>query len=905
MPAEAMIASRTIAAPLAVVRLGGLPVSVLTRLRFTGTASRIDRLLSDQCWLTAEGTELAELMYGLIGEAGGSPVKPRLVGLRRALHAMRPPAPAEWDASVREVLPPGLRDRVGAWLARRQRWRRDRADLASVLRQESREKEEVLRQVAADPGFRRALWLSSQPLAGELEKWLDDPARRPRRQSIARLAKYLTRAATKTSPYSAFAVTGRAAWSGTGPAVRVGAELAPRGVFELSEYLLSGLVGALVRHPRLAGSVRVRRNPSVLDQDGQLSFLGRPPAEPVLTLPVTAAVRACLDALAAQPQVSLAELLAHLAASAGAEAPAVAEFVSHLVEIGLLEIRPPVPGDPPSVAELASWVGADGGDQLAEVAGGLRRLSRDLGEPVPLVDVAGFRSRQESLTDTVAALADRLDASVGKRARTPVAYDSVVCRGESVRCGTAAWQPALTDLHQVGRWLAVFDSALPLRLALRELWGEWFEPGGRVPLLALHRAVQEAATGSGARAEELRGLLSGNPVGGAVRSAFASIRELGRLQAQALAPLRGAGRESAGEVRVDPAALAELASTWPAWIGPLRSLGCYVQPVPAAGGLGLVLTTTNTGYGQGRSRLAYLLSLAGAEPAAGDVAGEPDGPRLAELAGAHGSNLNHRAASVPYEIDYPFTRSGRAAPHRLPLRDLMVDVDPHRDLLRLHSTRLGAEVRGLALGLLTIAALPPAARLLVLAFGDRPMAPVAVRRARRFRPEEREVRAYPRVSAGRVVLHRAAWSGGAAAVPRRESGEDDASYLLRLAGWRRAAGIPRRCFVRALRAGGEWTDARRPEKARKPVYLDFDNWFLVLGFENVLRSRDSPPATLRDAPPPPADLLVFEEALPDPEQASEPAAAPRVVEFLVELGDRAGGGAAAMAAAGGQSRAVA
>jgi hypothetical protein len=105
----------------------------------------------------------------------------------------------------------------------------------------------------------------------------------------------------------------------------------------------------------------------------------------------------------------------------------------------------------------------------------------------------------------------------------------------------------------------------------------------------------------------------------------------------------------------------------------------------------------------------------------------------------------------------------------------------------------------------------------------------------------------------------------------RTPGEPDADYLLRLTGWLRASGIPSRCFVRAQPVPGPGSLTLLASKSRKPVYIDFENWFLVLAFANMLRT--------------PARSLVFEEALPDPEGATEPSEAPRAVELLIELSD--------------------
>jgi hypothetical protein len=59
-------------------------------------------------------------------------------------------------------------------------------------------------------------------------------------------------------------------------------------------------------------------------------------------------------------------------------------------------------------------------------------------------------------------------------------------------------------------------------------------------------------------------------------------------------------------------------------------------------------------------------------------------------------------------------------------------------------------------------------------------------------------------------------------------------------------------------------------KARKPLYVDFANWFLCMVFERLLAQ--------------PADTVMFREALPQPEDAiASGAGGARVGEVVVEL----------------------
>ncbi|NUT46115.1 MAG: hypothetical protein HOV94_02175, partial [Saccharothrix sp.] len=116
----------------------------------------------------------------------------------------------------------------------------------------------------------------------------------------------------------------------------------------------------------------------------------------------------------------------------------------------------------------------------------------------------------------------------------------------------------------------------------------------------------------------------------------------------------------------------------------------------------------------------------------------------------------------------------------------------------------------------------------------------------------------PRLEVGRVVLARAGWRVPSCDVPARAKGQSDADFLLALAHWRDRHGIPRRCFVR--------TTGRR-DPARKPVFVDFADWFLL---PSLPRHADT--------------SVVFEEALPDPADAPPHGGhGQRVTEYVFEL----------------------
>jgi hypothetical protein len=861
-----------------VVRTAGLPADTLRRLRFEESFALADRLARDRAWLRTEGSSLADALHVIIGMAGDAD-KPGLVGLRRALHRVRPPSAREWNERIGAALPAELAGRVSEWIATLRAAQQMTAALPDVLVAELATKDIELRAVARQPQFQRALAHASPALSGELSKWLAG-RRRPQRQSLIRLAKYVARAVAKTSPLSTFTVSGMGTWAeACEDTQREKPDPAMVGVTELDGGLLHQLTRLLRSDPQLSAALPIRVNPSVTLHDDRVMFVGATAREPVVTVPAAPVIRETLRILGDRT-VAAADLVAGLATE-GAEAPRVERFVDGLVDAGLLERQVPLTDlAPDPLGDLADWLTRDAhgesGTDLAAAATGVRILLRD---NVSVEDVDGNRARLSELNRAIGELAGfaGLDSS---QVREQYQFRDNAVYPESTVERISHWRTALSDLDVVRRWMGAFDVALPLRLALGTYCGERFGPGSEIPFLLLHRAIHEERTrGEGAgrtpAAEAIASMADNALVlmpNELAESRLPRIRELARIRREAGEVMRNREPDN-GVIRVDGRAVAELIARWPQWVTPPGSLGCYVQVLPDPEAVRLVLNVAQTGYGRGHSRVRHFIAQAGGvAPPDGSWSATGGEPVLAEVRGAFASSANRRPPSLPYEIDYPDVVSDRPAAERIRLGELVVVHDPRTDLVRLVSKRLGVQVRPVHLGMMSDALLPPAARLLTYTFGAANylhttalsmLSPIVES------VPAQEILVRPRVEVGRVVLQRARWVAGADAVPRRDKGEADAVYWVRLTGWLRAKGIALRCFIQMRNDEGPQAGnlfARGFDKSRKPVYVDFANWYLVAVFERMLARAGG--------------VVVFAEALPDPEDADS-----HVTEYLVELSE--------------------
>lgn len=918
------------------VRIAGLPGSTLSRLRARSTHSLLVAAVDEEAALRDLGARLSDELYAVIGALDPEAhdrdrtTKPALVGLRRAVHQQRPPTDREWNPDIAAVLPSDLRRDVTRW-AERLRHHRQRLESAHhLLATETDAVQQRLRELTAHPHFLRGLAVSSPSLFAALRKWHADPRRRPRRQSIGRLVKYVTRAAAKTSPYSTFTIIGLGRWS-TLPTTRLHPDAEVRCLLEPGRLGFERVRDALAADARTRHALRVRVNPSAAVRDGKVRFLAPSRAEPIVTLPHSATMDEVLRTVSDADSPTLGELCEVLARTHG-NPEAVGGYVDRLVTAGLLETQVPSPDQSIApFAELADWLDSAAVDDatstetsegtnaaFGECATLARALARELDAAStprqPEQQLARDQAVRHTSRALFAAVGDLTERETARESDRELpeeleAHENGLYVGTPVECSLPEWRPALRDLDVVRRWLAIQDPVTPLRLVLGTLLRERFGAGVRLPVVDLQRLIHEEIGGDGPYGSELSGAMDRAFTNPLVRqpSDLDRVRELYRLQADAEHELV-ATEPVDGEIRVDPARITAVTESWPDWLEPPTSVTCFVQQVPLSGQVslagqapppgrvqpsggdvaedgrvGLMLNGATVGFGRGRNRIHHQVERVGGRPEPLGVTRTEDGVVTVELAGAFGSGLNHKHPTADYELDYPGVVTDRPVDQRLALHDLVVTLDPERDLPRLESRSLSTRVRPLHLGTMADPLLPPVARLITQVFGGgylkHPAMALLDSLGDTGLPDG--IVYQPRVRLGHVVLRRASWLVPAGSAPTGRPTDRPADYPYRLLGWLRDHGIPDLCFVRALGAALFDPEAAADtlpywafRKARKPLVVDAANVYLVDLFERLATDPDTA-------------VLLIEEALPDPTDALRDADGETwATEFQIELSGR-------------------
>lgn len=844
--------------PLFGVRVATVPVAYMDDMRWSRTWTLVDEALALTSRLAREGGELAEALHGVIGADLPAGVKPALVGLRRDLFAGRVPRDRTWSPTLADALPIPLAARVSAWMRDHSELRDLREGISGSLERESAEKLSVLREAVSTPQFREALQQSSLPLSYRLDQWLaSERGTPPSRKVQQRLAKYVARAAMKTSPFATFMASGLGRWNAQAEG-RCANELEVVPVWEVERSVAHMVWHGIAQRAEFRANTRLWVNPVTSSNGGTVWFLGPWPREPINSVGETPAIRALLETLRARPGMTWASVRALLVGEAALPEDLVRgdEALAALVAGGLLQQRTPFSDQSANpLPDLIDWLvehGVARTEGHAAMVAALSAVSDMTGRSTTVPDRP--RGRPAGDTQTWAdAIAGGLGLQPGRLTSRNLLVQSAVLPAAEVSLPAGPFRRMRHSLDAVRRLTAVFEPGLPVKIAATDFFLTEYGADAAVAFLDFYRHIHTSDVGPSATAlRVLKALLQGSS--GAVRSddgrtgenVLPKLPALRRLRRETWTSLASAQAKAGGEGEIPPSLVDEITRTWPAWIRAADVVSCYGQLAGRARDPQLVVNSLHSGPRRGIGRIQHLLGTAADNPATAHRS------ELAEFRTDSRTSLNLRPATVR-TLDYSHSSGdGGTGTEGLSPADLLVTYDPDRELVVLRDTD-GKIVRPLHLGLVSEAHLPRAQSFLVRAFGSAPtlLSQAWLQRGGLRLPEKSAVTHLPRITIGSVVIARAVWRARACDFPVFGRGDDNGGYLLRVTDWLDSHGVPRRFFARIVDPDGGKNGVR--EKGRKPLYVDVTNWFLLQDLIHCVKHVGT--------------LLVLEEVLPATDQA--------------------------------------
>jgi len=936
-------------APCFLMRVTGLPFSTVEQLQFPRTMAMIKELLSIEAWQSEHSNALQDALREECKLIQEKELQHKGLDLRRAmasqnatkahklLHLLAPHLPEELACSCEEWCKYSLRR--GELLSRGE----------LTLQEELAENRKKLRQFFRHDAFQHGLLLSSDTLYSELQNYLNTPAEKSNnrlRRAEEGLLSYFVRMATKTSPFSTFCSTTVGSWQQcseyqSSSSLTIHNWQQQRHI-RLHPHLLNTIIQMLVTRPEIRPYLHPTLNTTlhwisesqsteqpvdartgekieILVQD---EVKGRKYSyqERLARIRVNPRMRAIITCIEQHNgTLTYRDIVDHVTDSLlpdindAAQRSQVEQKVAATLEVLAqhtviaLDLRIPAHEDN-KLRFLLNQLATIPGTWVAEIRHTLEQIQQVL-DGITSATAQELEHLLPRLRDQIIDVCREIGSlqdppwdpteTVNKIYPTLILEDATLPHAQ-VSLERQAWQPVLQDLTALQEIAPLLDLAAVAKINMdhwaREALAQL--PSHSEDLMTCHmRFWKEFMLND----EVQQRWKQQDPH-------FAQLREQQRALTTLLAGrIQQAQQEQAHIVHIDPNELHQLAQSFPAFLRQRYPLAHFGQLFFEQGEPHMMLNAIWTGPGTAFSRFSYPfqhLTVPGTPDAADRETviqalrayitklGRRYGLAYASIAETGGINVNTHCPLTPYEILFPLSISQHPQEEQLSLRELRVRLHAQTHEFELFSPRLQTSIAPLHLGFSLIQMMPPLYQALVTTATHYPLHDIVTLLESRLTAEQKqEVRHYPRIALGHIILNRECWKIPAAMIPRREAGETAFDYFLKLNRWRSDLGLSNVGFRRVI-AASEIEDkitflkrlhqlpvtekkqiddeqdkqetSGKTEKGTatrhisdtlsKPFYLDFENYFLLALFNTAMKAL------------PDEETLTIEEVLPTPGQ---------------------------------------
>jgi hypothetical protein len=877
--------------PHVLLRFAGKSYEEMDRLKFRRTAPLLAQIIALRAWLAEAKAELCDgILYDEIGRRTGKQ-RGLLVALRRAIFNDRATTIAGRRV-LRQLGNSVLRRQALAYLRQHGRLNRLLDEGRRLFEAEMTEKRRLLQESFGDPNFQKGVLLASPSLFAGLQNYLRVPPERMRareRQVEAGAFRYFSRMSAKTSPFGRFGPLGLASVAmNASDAVRLQAPptMQMRSVSHFNLGVVSNLATSLSRTPELRDRLAPRVNYTYYLDGSEIVFI-RPKFEedqPVYAslntirrgnyLPPMQRVVEFLEE-EANGRLTLSELVTALAAPAQAGESAyeaTKAFVARLVQAGLILSEFRLPSDSydrlihlqQEVLSLANGNGTAIAAALQQLHQSARRFAT-----APVNERQRLQAEMERLSRE---LMQWWRPQTGPKVeRSDFVIEDAVVDGLQVQLGRPFFAPLLADIGLFLDCIHARDRGGLSYAMLQDIFGATYGEGGRCRNLMKFALDHMRIT--------INSLADRNLADTTLfpRSSANNDRVLRYMAAM--------GNDTTPtlatrEMVVAPETLRQLTLDFGG--APHSPLSSALNLQVAAdsweayerGDFLVVFNYALPGFGHFFSRYCHLFDndpgsppltaqlRTGMEKFQSQVDG---GHELVEILSVLDHNAQVHPCLTERQIVPPNETSTLPAERQIPFRSLELEHDPETDQLRL----LAADGQGtyrpivpMYMGFFHMMALPSFHRILV------DLSPTGYHMDRLKPNEHREgllpylagdpanelpVRHYPRLRIGRFVLQREMWAFPPQSLPPAD-GPDEFDRFLAAYSWAREHDLPTEVFLRVKRE-------RRVEKfnsdfrtAHKPMLVDFENYFTLQTFFDMIGTDDIEAAHIEEMLPHPRQL---------------------------------------------------
>jgi hypothetical protein len=840
-----------------IIRIGGLPCDVMDA--FSGSCGeRADRIGQLQADLQSLRQQMVDCLHTAIH--GAAPEKRRvLLAAKRDCFNGRPIAPYRQTSAwmLIEDANSALANRM---LALEDELNVAHGDFRAVYEEELDQQQKAVAVLAVDPVLRYGLAIANPQVAQSNTRIGEKAAaiygRREKRLATT-LARYVSRAALKLSPFSTLTPTGLlSVEEGDEPLTLIGSAWPQRSLVRVRRHILDRCSDLLLRCSAWRRSLPVSLNDSALRlDDGRTLFL-RPSRfawneekrrlefqdESLVRVRLPLRLVDRLSSLCARVSLRCDELAQLLAAELEVPEDVAAAHLERLLDIGFLNLVAPWSSDEGHLEKtlIREWDLVAGDDVLARLISQMKRVveiqDNFLEARNPLEDFLELDQLIPRLLESAALVGGLPGVDVKPEVSGHNIYHDVwhaSSGGDAIaRIGRAGLEEALRSVDPLLLWTRLFDHRIDFQYSLGALMRAHFGSRQEIPLLEVFDAAQPLWQAFMKFRVESRDDAKGqwptawNPLSLPVLDELVFWRDVAHRGIDSCLIDKRQGRR----VAID--AFHKLLSPIPHRFTEGHGGAClFLQPASRDGSL-WVLNRLKEGTGRFSSRYTPLMPPrlrhdygAGlARRATFEIDGEP--VQLLDIHCVRGDTLNLHTPQTPKVLTFPGTHLDIAPDRRRTLRDLVitmaVDGTPHvRD-------RAGMRYLPVHLGLCYHDYLPTLVKFLGV-FGPGEMGsiftPPLLREVDGVTIQERNV-------IGNVVLHRTSWRVSTEVLRRNLDASCEAEAFAAFRRFHKRHSIPERVFV------VEKVPHPTLGSRFQPQYLDLASPLFIRVLRSMLASQD-------------------------------------------------------------------
>ncbi len=883
--------------PLFMLRVAGMPIHELLRMRIPLTMKCLKEMTENQRWIEANTQWIIEKIEQEVPKQKDDKIRNQLIQYKRDIFNNR--FPKKRSDHFHSVLPSSLLEQMKQWEEVWLTIKKLKEEASQHFPQELTKNREVLQEIIQDPNLLRGVVLTSRDLYYKVKKYIETPI--PKQKARLRkveysLSKYISRVAAKTSPFSTFTSVGIGEWSSEHKDGKLHiASLQHKSHVQLNYANLLRVVDGLVKQPAVRKHLSYKVNPTLIVDEGKVKYIRRlddsqrrarvfKTLETPVSLNLNPAIQAVFSILQSEDQgkIGFIELAKRLTEQLSTAPENVEKFLHQLIDLAILvpdlHLYEQTNEIIPSILELIKeWP-----EEIAQRTGSRLQDMEDILAQYGSASVEERAAYLQRVKEIYRDICTDLQIEISETSLGLLVYEDAILQEKS-SFSLDNWKEYLNDLVAYQSIAPIFDVKFRIQSAIAQKFIEMYGEDG-----VCDKPGQFLSTVVPTLTEFYSAFLpTALPKDLELKNELKPIRILNELQREMGELLLERFKNEQEEVHLTHEELTSFAERIPKEIArrPL-SHDCFVQLVSRSDGEDLLVL--NQMYLGNTTFFTRFLSYFPEEEITQLLRNylstlyEKEGV-LAEISGVYGFNANLHPPLTPYELSLPMLSPTRDKGEKINWEDLVMVYNKEKDRVILRHPELG-EVTTLFLGTLIPMLIPFVVNFMATNFSNGHFSNWFHLFAEQKLTEEekQQVRVYPRISVGRVVVARKKWIFPRSQLVYREARDDEFSYFTRVHEWRKKWDLPDRLFFRlaAERQSEESTFSLDPQATAnteeidftdfKPQYLDFENPLLVRMFGKMIADNSY--------------YVIMEEMLPDIDNlALSSDGSSYVSELLVEL----------------------